>query len=115
MQFERIYVYETKKMSNISWKKVGIAVAVGGGVALVGAPLAVSAIGFKASGIAAGSLAAKMMSATAVANGGAVIGGSTVSLLQSAGVLGLAAKTTAVVGSTAGGISALVTGVKKDT
>uniref|UniRef100_A0A670XYQ2 Uncharacterized protein n=1 Tax=Pseudonaja textilis TaxID=8673 RepID=A0A670XYQ2_PSETE len=51
-----------------------------GGV--VGAPLALSAVGFTAAGIAAGTLAAKMMSAAAIANGGGVAAGSLVALAQ---------------------------------
>ncbi len=45
----------------------------------------INALGFTASGIAGGSVAAGMMSSAAVANGGGVIAGSTVALLQTAG------------------------------
>ncbi|NXH14633.1 IFI27 protein, partial [Bucco capensis] len=59
------------------------------GVALVGIPAGISALGFTAGGIAAGSLAAKMMSAAAIANGGGVAAGSAVAVLQSIGAAGL--------------------------
>uniref|UniRef100_A0A8C3Y2R1 Uncharacterized protein n=1 Tax=Catharus ustulatus TaxID=91951 RepID=A0A8C3Y2R1_CATUS len=58
------------------------------GVALVGIPLFISALGFTGAGIAAGSIAAKMMSAAAIANGGGVAAGSTVAVLQSVGEWG---------------------------
>ncbi|NXN06317.1 IF27A protein, partial [Sylvia borin] len=58
------------------------------GVALVGLPVAIGALGFTGAGIAAGSIAAKMMSAAAIANGGGVARGSTVAVLQSIGTAG---------------------------
>ncbi|KFO21367.1 Interferon alpha-inducible protein 27, mitochondrial [Fukomys damarensis] len=60
-------------------------VAVGGGLAVVAAPVVLSAVGFTATGITASSLAAKMMSVTAIANGGGVPAGSLVATLQSVG------------------------------
>uniref|UniRef100_A0A8D0EQF4 Uncharacterized protein n=1 Tax=Strix occidentalis caurina TaxID=311401 RepID=A0A8D0EQF4_STROC len=58
------------------------------GVALVGIPAGIWALGFTATGIAAGSVAAKMMSAVAIANSGAVPAGSAVAVLQSVGEWG---------------------------
>uniref|UniRef100_A0A8C0BPT0 Uncharacterized protein n=1 Tax=Buteo japonicus TaxID=224669 RepID=A0A8C0BPT0_9AVES len=55
------------------------------GVALVGIPAGIWALGFTGTGIAAGSVAAKMMSAAAIANNGGVAAGSVVSVLQSVG------------------------------
>ncbi|KAM6996055.1 uncharacterized protein RBU47_013798 [Passerculus sandwichensis] len=60
-----------------------IAATAGAGLAVVGVPLCVAALGFTGAGIAAGSIAAKMMSAAAIANGGGVAAGSTVAVLQS--------------------------------
>ncbi|KAE9014710.1 hypothetical protein PR003_g26195 [Phytophthora rubi] len=48
-------------------------------------------LGFLSNGIASGSTAASMMSAAAVTNGGGVATGSTVAVLQSIGVVGVAA------------------------
>ncbi|XP_074419469.1 interferon alpha-inducible protein 27-like protein 2A [Larus michahellis] len=59
------------------------------GLAAVGVPMAVGALGFTAAGITAGSVAAKMMSAAAIANGGGVAAGSTVAVLQSIGAAGV--------------------------
>ncbi|XP_053382193.1 uncharacterized protein LOC123540579 [Mercenaria mercenaria] len=101
-------------MDNISWKRVGLAVAVGGTASLVGAPVVVSALGFKAGGIVAKSVAANMMSSAAIANGGGIVVGSTVSVLQSVGVLGFSMKSSAIIAGVAGGGSALLTGVTKD-
>ncbi|NXN91720.1 IFI27 protein, partial [Rhinopomastus cyanomelas] len=61
------------------------------GVALVGIPVAIGALGFTSAGIAAGSFAAKMMSVAAIANGGGVAAGSAVAVLQSVGAAGLSA------------------------
>ncbi|KAM9116600.1 interferon alpha-inducible protein 27-like protein 1 [Pangshura tecta] len=58
---------------------------VAAGVAFVGIPVALGAVGFTGAGIAAGTLAAKMMSAAAIANGGGVAAGSAVAVLQSIG------------------------------
>lgn len=58
------------------------------GVAVLGIPAAIGALGFTAAGITAGSVAAKMMSAAAIANGGGVAAGSTVAVLQSVGEWG---------------------------
>ncbi|XP_053382187.1 uncharacterized protein LOC123541029 isoform X2 [Mercenaria mercenaria] len=101
-------------MDDISWKRVGLAVVVGGTAAMVGGPVVVSALGFKAGGIAAGSVAANMMSSAAIANGGVIAAGSTISVLQSAGVLGFSVKSSALIAGVAGGGTALVTGVTKD-
>ncbi|NP_001268759.1 interferon alpha-inducible protein 27-like protein 2A isoform 2 precursor [Mus musculus] len=59
--------------------------AIGGALAVAGAPVALAAMGFTGTGIAAASIAAKMMSAAAIANGGGVAAGSLVATLQSAG------------------------------
>ncbi|NWU89468.1 IFI27 protein, partial [Upupa epops] len=78
------------------------------GVALVGIPMAIGALGFTSAGIAAGSIAAKMMSAAAIANGGGVAAGSTVAMLQSVGAAGFSAATnvglSAALGTVGGGI-----------
>ncbi|XP_077644641.1 interferon alpha-inducible protein 27-like protein 2B [Lonchura striata] len=66
-----------------------IGATVGAGVALVGLPVCIGALGFTGAGIAAGSVAAKMMSAAAIANGGGVAAGSAVAVLQSIGAAGL--------------------------
>nr|XP_054504411.1 uncharacterized protein LOC129130167 isoform X2 [Agelaius phoeniceus] len=66
-----------------------IGATVGAGLALVGLPVFIGALGFTGAGIAAGSVAAKMMSAAAIANGGGVAAGSTVAVLQSIGAAGL--------------------------
>ncbi|XP_038017100.1 uncharacterized protein LOC119711235 [Motacilla alba alba] len=66
-----------------------IGATVGAGLALVGLPVCLGALGFTGAGIAAGSIAAKMMSAAAIANGGGVAAGSTVAVLQSVGAAGL--------------------------
>ncbi|XP_018778119.1 interferon alpha-inducible protein 27-like protein 2A isoform X1 [Serinus canaria] len=68
-----------------------IGATVGAGLALVGLPVCLGALGFTGAGIAAGSIAAKMMSAAAIANGGGVAAGSTVAVLQSIGAAGLSA------------------------
>ncbi|XP_029340710.1 interferon alpha-inducible protein 27-like protein 2 [Mus caroli] len=80
-------------------KKKLLGAAVGGALAVVGAPVALAAMGFTGTGIAAASIAAKMMSAAAIANGGGVAAGSLVATLQSAGVLGLSTSTNAILGA----------------
>ncbi|XP_026558406.1 interferon alpha-inducible protein 27-like protein 2A [Pseudonaja textilis] len=77
-----------------------------GGV--VGAPLALSAVGFTAAGIAAGTLAAKMMSAAAIANGGGVAAGSLVALAQAAGAAGLSVAANAGIATTGAVVGLLV-------
>ncbi|XP_059810219.1 interferon alpha-inducible protein 27-like protein 2A [Hypanus sabinus] len=74
-------------------------VAGGAAVAVVGAPIVVSAAGFTGAGIAAGSVGAKLMSAAAIANGGGVAAGGTVAALQSIGAAGFTAAGTAAVGT----------------
>ncbi|NWH83633.1 IFI27 protein, partial [Aegithalos caudatus] len=64
------------------------------GMALIGLPVAIGALGFTEAGIAAGSIAAKMMSAAAIANGGGVATGSIVAVLQSIGAAGFSLGTT---------------------
>ncbi|NWT59074.1 IFI27 protein, partial [Erythrocercus mccallii] len=82
------------------------------GMALIGLPVAIGALGFTGAGIAAGSIAAKMMSAAAIANGGGVAAGSAVAVLQSIGAAGfsLVAKTglTAALGSAGAAIGAVI-------
>ncbi|NXO53298.1 I27L1 protein, partial [Aramus guarauna] len=58
------------------------------GVALVGIPVGIYALGFTATGIVAGSVASKMMSVAAIANNGGVAAGSPVAVLQSIGAAG---------------------------
>lgn len=85
-------------MCEIDWTTAAW-VAGGAVVAVVGAPVAVSAAGFTATGIAAGSIGAKLMSAAAIANGGGVVAGGTVAVLQSVGAAGLSAAGAATVGT----------------
>ncbi|CAM4581248.1 unnamed protein product [Lepidochelys kempii] len=66
-----------------------VGAGIGAGVAFVGIPVVVGAVGFTGAGIAAGSIAAKMMSAAAIASGGGVAAGSAVATLQSIGAAGL--------------------------
>ncbi|KAM3657655.1 uncharacterized protein LOC131567859 [Ammospiza caudacuta] len=79
--------------------KTVLGATAGAGLAVVGLPLCVAALGFTGAGIAAGSFAAKMMSAAAIANGGGVAAGSTVAVLQSIGAAGLSAGAKAALGS----------------
>ncbi|XP_025041860.1 interferon alpha-inducible protein 27-like protein 2A [Pelodiscus sinensis] len=81
---------------------------IGTGVAVVGAPVALWAVGFTGAGIAAGSIAAKMMSAAAIANGGGVAAGSLVAVLQSVGVTGLPAAAQAVLVGAGAVVGALI-------
>ncbi|XP_076777426.1 interferon alpha-inducible protein 27-like protein 2A [Arvicanthis niloticus] len=85
-----------------------VASAIGGAVAVAGAPLVLTAVGFTGAGIAAGSIAAKMMSAAAVANGGGVAAGSLVATLQSVGVLGLSTSANTVLGAAGAAAVALL-------
>ncbi|XP_077045767.1 interferon alpha-inducible protein 27-like protein 2 [Agelaius phoeniceus] len=78
-----------KKGKNGSIIRTVIGATVGAGLAVVGVPVLIGALGFTGAGIAAGSVAAKMMSAAAIANGGGVAAGSTVAVLQSIGAAGL--------------------------
>nr|XP_009684137.1 PREDICTED: interferon alpha-inducible protein 27-like protein 2A [Struthio camelus australis]XP_009684138.1 PREDICTED: interferon alpha-inducible protein 27-like protein 2A [Struthio camelus australis] len=87
-------------------KGASIGAAVGLGVALVGVPVGILALGFTATGIAAGSVAAKMMSAAAIANGGGVAAGSIVAVLQSAGAAGLSLGAKIGLGSVFGSLGA---------
>ncbi|EDL18827.1 interferon alpha-inducible protein 27-like protein 2A isoform 1 precursor [Mus musculus] len=82
--------------------------AIGGALAVAGAPVALAAMGFTGTGIAAASIAAKMMSAAAIANGGGVAAGSLVATLQSAGVLGLSTSTNAILGAAGAAVGALL-------
>ncbi|XP_074790390.1 interferon alpha-inducible protein 27-like protein 2A [Natator depressus] len=80
---------------------------IGAGVAFVGIPVVVGAVGFTGAGIAAGSIAAKMMSAAAVANGGGVAAGSAVATLQSIGAAGLPVAAKAAIVGVGAAVSAL--------
>uniref|UniRef100_A0A8C3R0D1 Uncharacterized protein n=1 Tax=Cyanoderma ruficeps TaxID=181631 RepID=A0A8C3R0D1_9PASS len=95
-----------------------IGATVGAGLALVGLPVAIGALGFTGAGIAAGSIASQMMSAAAVANGGGVAAGSTVAVLQSIGAAGFSLGTklglTAALGS-AGAASGACVSESKET
>lgn len=71
-------------------------------VTVAAVPLVIAAAGFTASGIAATSFGAWLMSVTAVANGGGVVAGGLVSILQSIGVLGVSTAGKVVLGTTGG-------------
>ncbi|KAM4542909.1 interferon alpha-inducible protein 27, mitochondrial-like [Odontesthes bonariensis] len=64
--------------------KAIITIAGGVGAAAM-TPGVLAAIGFTSAGIAAGSLAAQLMSYFAIANGGGIVAGSLVAILQSLG------------------------------
>ena len=87
-------------------KVLGVGLLVGG-AAVVGAPLALSAMGFSST-IVAGSLAAKMMSMAAIANGGGVAAGGLIATAQSAGAAGIATSTSVLIGTTAGSAGAFI-------
>lgn len=89
-------------------KKAVIGAAVGVGVALVGIPAGIAALGFTGAGIASASIAASMMSAAAVANGGGVAAGSLVATLQSVGAAGFAAATKFMMASALGSVGAFL-------
>ncbi|XP_075249820.1 interferon alpha-inducible protein 27-like protein 2A [Convolutriloba macropyga] len=89
----------------VAFDKYVCGTAIGAGVALVGAPLLLSGIGFTAAGVAAGSIAASVQTPTVAA-------GSYFALMQSAGVLGMSAATKGVIGAagaSVGGAAAAVT------
>ncbi|XP_075578282.1 interferon alpha-inducible protein 27-like protein 2B [Pelecanus crispus] len=87
-------------------KRATVGAAVGVGVALIGIPAGIAALGFTGTGIAAGSLAAKMMSAAAIANNGGVAAGSTVAVLQSIGAAGFSVGAKVGLMSTLGSLGA---------
>lgn len=82
---------------------------IGGGSVLVGigavvaTPLVIAGLGFGTTGVASGSIGAYMMSGV-----GNVAAGSTIALLQSAGVLGVSALTNTIIGTTVGGVVASI-------
>ncbi|NXG38821.1 IF27A protein, partial [Dromaius novaehollandiae] len=76
------------------------------GLAVVGVPAGICALGFTPKGIIAGSVAAKMMSDAAIANDGRVPAGSIVALLQSAGAAGLSLGAKIGLGSVLGPLGA---------
>ncbi|XP_034609785.1 interferon alpha-inducible protein 27-like protein 2A isoform X2 [Trachemys scripta elegans] len=84
---------------------IAVGATIGLGVATVGVPGALGAVGFTGAGIAAGTPAAKMMSAAAIANGGGVAAGSTVAVLQSVGAAGLSLATKGAVTAVGGALS----------
>lgn len=86
--------------------RIGVTAAAGAGIATLGVPAVVGALGFTAGGIAAGSIGAQMMSAAAIANGGGVAAGSVVAVCQSIGAAGLslAAKFAVTAGAAALGV-----------
>ncbi|XP_059686784.1 interferon alpha-inducible protein 27-like protein 2A [Gavia stellata] len=85
-----------------------VAIAQSLGVALVGIPAGICALGFTATGITAGSLAAKMMSVAAIDNNGGVAAGSTVAVLQSIGAAGFSLGAKIGLTSTLGPLGAAV-------
>ncbi|XP_038233516.1 interferon alpha-inducible protein 27-like protein 2A isoform X1 [Dermochelys coriacea] len=84
-----------------------VGAGIGAGVAVVGIPVVVGAVGFTGAGIAAGSIAAKMMSAAAIANGGGVAAGSAVATLQSIAAAGLPVAAKAAIVGVGAAVSAL--------
>ncbi|XP_061189923.1 interferon alpha-inducible protein 27-like protein 2A [Saccostrea echinata] len=91
-----------------SHKIVAIAAASGvtAGVALIGAPVVLGVIGFTKVGVAAGSIAAAVQGPTTAA-------GSLFALCQSAGVLGTAVGTKAIIGGAAGTLGGAVAAIWK--
>ncbi|KAK4294905.1 hypothetical protein Pmani_032503 [Petrolisthes manimaculis] len=90
---------------------IGVASVLGAGAMIMATPFILTAAGFTGAGIAAGSLGASMMSSAAIANGGAVAAGTAVSSLQAAGVTGIGAATTAIVGMTGAVVGGKLTDV----
>lgn len=92
-RFRSVCVVNTSSLCIFNADKTPrIAKAVVGGIAVVAAPLALSAAGLSAGGIVALSLAAKLMSAAAIANGSGVAAasaGSWIAAAQSAGAGGI--------------------------
>ncbi|XP_064463716.1 interferon alpha-inducible protein 27-like protein 2 [Ornithodoros turicata] len=84
-------------------KHVAAAAAVGAGLAVLAAPLALGALGFSAAGVGAGTLAATWHSAI-----GVVAKGSVFSLLQSFGAAGIPATVQVAVGAVGGTAGAAV-------
>ena len=91
-------------------KRKFVGAAIGGALAVAGAPVALSAVGFTGAGIAAGSIAAKMMSAAAIANGGGIAAGGLVATLQSVGILGLSTSTNIILGAVGAATGATAAG-----
>ena len=89
------------------WRILAIAggATLGGAAALVGVPLVVSALGFKALGIGSGSAAASIMSAWAPTTAGGVV-----ATLQSVGAAGMGAAGTAATAAAGAVTGAAVTG-----
>lgn len=90
MNTSSLFIFNADKTSRIAKAVVGGVLV--GGLAVVAAPLALSAAGFSADGIVAGSLAAKLMSAAAIANGSGVAAASAggwIAAAQSAGAGGI--------------------------
>ncbi|KAG5855840.1 hypothetical protein ANANG_G00000880 [Anguilla anguilla] len=96
-------------MGSLRYVAMGAVVGttLGAGVVMLGVPVALGVLGFKAAGIAAGSAASSMMSAAAVANGGGVAAGSAVAVLQSIGAAGLSTTASAVVSGVGGAVGAV--------
>ncbi|XP_029768546.1 interferon alpha-inducible protein 27-like protein 2A isoform X1 [Terrapene carolina triunguis] len=101
---DRLRATRSKHACLITLAGAGVAA----GVACVGIPVVLGAVGFTGAGIAAGTLAAKMMSAAAIANGGGVAAGSVVAVLQSIGAAGLPAAAKAVIVGVGAAVGALV-------
>lgn len=102
-----------EETAGISYAKVFLPM-LGAAVAVIGAPIAVAALGFGAGGIAAGSAAASMMSMSATTG----VGAGVVATLQSIGAAGFSLAGNAVLataGATAGGLlSKTGSGSKKE-
>lgn len=100
-----MYCVLTDQQTEVKMVIVGLVTGAAGAVgAMLLAPYLLPAIGFTSAGISAGSYAAGMMSSAAAANGGGVAAGSLVSVLQSAGAVGLSAGAKAVAAAVGGSV-----------
>jgi len=91
-------IYDSRPGILVGLLITGWAAITGGATAIVGVPVLIGALGYKAAGIAASSYAAKLMTAFAVANGGGVAAGGLVAVLQSIAAGGMGAVLTVSVG-----------------
>lgn len=81
----------------------GVKCGVGAAVALGGTTIALPAIGFGSAGIVAGTIAAGVQSSI-----GNVVAGTMFASLQSAGVVGLATGTKAIIGAAGAAVTAML-------